>query len=65
MIIRIFGNEHKLKNLQKSKKLNGKKEEIHAETYSKIAFTTNSTLAKIVLVLKKKKENFLVAIFHF
>ena len=52
----INENENKFKNLQKLKKLSGKKKEMHAglpETYSKVTFTTNSTFAKNVLILKK------------
>ena len=56
MLTKINENENKFENLQKLKNLSGKKKEMYAglpETYSKITFTTNSTFAKIVLVLKK------------
>ena len=56
MQIKINKNKHKFKNLQKLKNFCGKEKEMHAglpETYSKMTFTTNSTFAKIALVLKK------------
>ena len=56
LLIKINENENRLKNLHKLKNLSGKKKEINAgltETYSKITFTTNSTFANIILVLKK------------